>query len=139
MALTFRRATEVDIPQIAALSAADFGPEFHDEADFSSVIRAGVVFVVCDGPRLVAVGQAFVDTASPDRPWEIREIVVHPNHRLQGLGRRLLDLLLGNAPPRCTTAIGLAVTEDGRRFAEATGFVLAEGLRFTRPLERKAA
>ncbi|RSN32153.1 GNAT family N-acetyltransferase [Amycolatopsis sp. WAC 01416] len=66
-----------------------------NETNVAGAVARGSVVVADDGGHLVGVGQRGLDGAE----HVIYKLYVHPRHRGGGLGRQLLDVLIGQLPP----------------------------------------
>lgn len=72
---------------------------------------------------LIAVGGVRRQSEGTGR---ISRVYVHPDWRRQGVGARLVSLLIGHSQPVFTTLILRTDTKEGAGFYEALGFELLE-------------
>ncbi|MCM1165449.1 MAG: GNAT family N-acetyltransferase [Lachnospiraceae bacterium] len=56
----------------------------------------------------------------------IMNVYVNAEHRRQGVARRMMNMLLGEAGERGVTYVSLDATEDGARLYKALGFEFSE-------------
>ena len=92
-------------------------PALHEDLDdVSAWLRSWTTVVVRSGGRLVAAARARLEGTT----WEVGRLMVAPDLRGRGLGRRLLALVEDAAPP------------EARRFALFTGAGSARNLRMYR-------
>lgn len=94
-----------------------------NETNVAGAVARGSVVVADDGGHLVGVGQRGLDGAE----HVIYKLYVHPRHRDGGLGRRLLDVLIGQLPPGTERLYieHFAANERAGAFYEREGFRVA--------------
>jgi GNAT superfamily N-acetyltransferase len=109
MTVRFEPATGKDIPQMVVL----LGKLFEQEAEFSpnaakqetalkmifSDAKLGKLYVAKDGSKVVAMASLLytVSTAEGGRAALFEDLVVHEEHRKQGIGAKLLEYVIGQA------------------------------------------
>jgi N-acetylglutamate synthase-like GNAT family acetyltransferase len=122
MAVTYEVNGRPDAGEVAELTVAIGWPDpaahglalvqkVWDEAPASVVAR--------DGQRLVGVCRAMWDGGIMAF---VRNVIVHPEYQHQGIGRRLLELLLGELERLQVEHISLWATEGTEGFYEQFGF-----------------
>jgi len=91
------------------------------EADWRRRIGAGPAFVAWADGRPVGMGALL-----PDGPgsWSVVAMWVEPAARGLGIGRRVLEHLLGTVPPEDDALLWVADGNPARRLYESVGFVL---------------
>ena len=122
--MEIRKALREDIPRIAQLERDTFSEPWA-ETDLVDALEAEhTVFLVAgDDEGVLAYGLLF---CAADE-GELAVLAVHPLHRRQGVGRRLLQMLMQTAAERGVTRIYLEVrrsNETAQRVYEACGFVV---------------
>jgi GNAT superfamily N-acetyltransferase len=107
--LTITPATRDDIPQLAALlhllftQEADFQPETQRQVDGLNQIfdspQTGLIFVARSGPEIRGMVSLLftVSTAEGGAVGWLEDMIVHPEHRGEGIGTRLLTAAIDYA------------------------------------------
>ena len=109
MTIAYEAATPKDLPQLVAL----LGQLFEQEAEFTPNAakqeaalklifadpRVGRLYVARDGKRVVAMASLLftVSTAEGGKAALFEDLVVHPDHRKQGIGAKLLEHVIAQA------------------------------------------
>jgi N-acetylglutamate synthase-like GNAT family acetyltransferase len=130
-----RLARNQDLAAILALQAEEVPSPEHrvSRADLQIAIRCSTVLVVEREGAVVAWG-----AATPEgRNWRIQGIVVHHDHRRQGLGSMLVDGLVALAPTSTKFVVAAPLTLEGGGLLVDRGFVLVAGQLYREP-ERPA-
>jgi ribosomal protein S18 acetylase RimI-like enzyme len=124
----------VDLPALLDLEERTL-PAEHRAAPpaLRLLIRTAHVVVLEDAVAILGMGIAESRTGT----WYLAVIAVDPAHQRRGLGRRLAEHLIQQAPASRHLATAIAVTEDGRAFLERLGFA-GEGEVFQKPIGRRA-
>jgi len=81
-------------PLIGEEAAARQVRMWWNETNVAGVVARGAMVVAEDGGHLVGVGQRGLDGTE----HVIYKLYVHPRHRGGGLGKRLLEVLIGQLP-----------------------------------------
>jgi GNAT superfamily N-acetyltransferase len=105
----FGAAKDKDLPQLVEL----LGILFNQEAEFSpnaakqeSALKlifadpkVGRVYVAREGKKVIAMASLLftVSTAEGGKAALFEDLVVHPGHRKQGIGAKLLEYVIGQA------------------------------------------
>lgn len=109
MNLRFDTATPKDLPQLVELLAqlfeqeAEFTPDASKQEAALKLLFAdpklGKVFVARDGAKVVAMASLLytVSTAEGGRAALFEDLVVHAEHRKQGIGPKLLEHVVAQA------------------------------------------
>src|SRR5262245_50116438 len=107
--VTFEPAREADLPQLAELLAMLFEQEAEFQADTAKQSAAlqliladparGRVYVARDGRRVVAMTSLLftISTAEGGKAAWLEDLVVHPDHRQQGTGQKMLAYVVSQA------------------------------------------
>jgi GNAT superfamily N-acetyltransferase len=69
--------------------------------------------------------------------WVLSAVTVHPEHRGMGLGKRIVESLLRQAPPGSSYAAAYAVNEAGAKLLSSAGFT-GHGRAFSLTLQKAA-
>lgn len=140
---TFDIATPDDIPALVGLLEMLFGleSEFTPDADkqgraLGLIIgspQVGTVFVARAGGRVIGTMclLASVSTATGDRAAWLEDVIVHPDHRGDGLGSRLLTRVIAWARAEGYARISLLTDAENAgaiRFYERHGFALGRSV-----------
>lgn len=150
MSFNIELARRADIPRLAELLSDLFGVELDFTADASRQVR-GLELLIADdetaGRHIVAVarddgGQAIgmasaqlvVSTAEGALSAWIEDVVVHQDYRRQGIGKRLLDHLVGWAKAQGATRVQLVADQEN---AAADLFYKALGWQSTQLVVRR--
>jgi RimJ/RimL family protein N-acetyltransferase len=115
---TIRLAREEDIPAVGELFRQNYGnsypfPDVYDGTWVKRSIHSDKIFclvLVQDG-RVLATGSVMLDHGGPvDKAGEMARLVVHPDFKHTGLGRRVLNALFQVAENTLEFAVGEART-----------------------------
>lgn len=143
--IDIEKALEADVPVLAAYRYAMFqemhpGEDFalgrHEfllatEAYYRQSIRDGAEANVCarDGTgRVIGCGTITFQQRPPHNRHPkyltayILNIYVHPNFRRQGVARRIMESLLGEAKARGAVRVGLTSSQAGLELYKKLGF-----------------
>jgi GNAT superfamily N-acetyltransferase len=74
-----------------------------------------VLFAAVDGERWIGVVGGFVDDSTDARSVDLVSMWVHPEHRGQGVGRRLVEQVVAWAKERSARRVVLWLTEGNDR------------------------
>jgi len=109
MNLRFEAANAKDLSQLVALlgqlfaQEAEFSPDAAKQETALKMIladaRTGRIFVARDGSKVVAMASLLytVSTAEGGKAALFEDLVVHPEHRQQGIGAKLLEYVIAQA------------------------------------------
>jgi putative acetyltransferase len=132
MQVTLESPDQDDVIQlIAELDAYQdtlYPPQSRHALDLASLKQPNVLFAVARDASLRAAGCGAI-VLGPEY-GEIKRMYVHPDYRGQGLARRVLDLLEGQAKAMGCTMLTL---ETGPRQPEALAFYERRGFSRTGP------
>lgn len=132
---TIRPATLADLPALIVLERRSSTAAHWSESQYHQAIAPEatgvrrVVLVVQSGsaeefqPNHMLLGFLVARYIAPD--WELENIIVDPNARRRGLGKRLLDALLAKARETNSESVFLEVRESNgsaRALYESAGF-----------------
>ena len=145
-------ATLADVPQLAGLLTILFTHEVELAPDATKQERAlrlilsqpemGRIFCAREGDRVLGMVSLLfsISTAEGGRSAWLEDMVIHPDHRNAGLGRRLIDHALQAAQTLGCTRVTLltdGINTSAMRFYERAGFVRSSmvpfRLHFTAP------
>jgi GNAT superfamily N-acetyltransferase len=109
MTVRYEAASGKDIPQMVALlgklfdQEAEFTPDAaKQEAALKMIFadpKAGRLYVAKEGAKVVAMASLLytVSTAEGGKAALFEDLVVHEEHRQQGIGAKLLEYVIGQA------------------------------------------
>jgi len=109
MTIRYEPATAKDLPQMVELlghlfeQEAEFTPNAAKQETALKMILAdpkiGKLYVAREGSRVVAMASLLftVSTAEGGKAALFEDLVVHPEHRKQGIGAKLLEYVIGEA------------------------------------------
>ena len=109
MTIRYEAASGKDIPQMVALlgklfdQEAEFAPDAaKQEAALKMIFAdpaAGRLYVAKEGAKVVAMASLLytVSTAEGGKAALFEDLVVHEDHRQQGIGAKLLEYVIGQA------------------------------------------
>ncbi len=112
--ITYRRMTEDDLPAAHGLSQAMRWP--HRPEDWQFVYRLGTGFVAETNGTVIGTGLCWKQGAAHGT---LGMIIVSAAHQGQGIGRKLMSLVLEALGERCTQLIA---TPAGQPLYESLGF-----------------
>jgi GNAT superfamily N-acetyltransferase len=127
MDITIGFATEDDLPQLADLLAELFTLESDFHPDRDRQLRGlrlildnpamGRLFVLRDEDQVLGMANALitVSTAEGARVVLLEDVIVHSEHRGNGLGQRLVDHVFAWAKSEGMTRVTLLVDEDNAK------------------------
>ena len=107
--IAFEPAREADLPQLVELLAllfdqeAEFQPDAGKQAVALKMILSdpvrGRIYVAREGRRVVAMASLLftVSTAEGGKAAWLEDLVVHPDHRRQGTGQKMLAYVVAQA------------------------------------------
>lgn len=107
--IAFEPAREADLPQLVELLAllfdqeAEFQPDAAKQAAALKLILSdpvrGRIYVAREGRRAVAMASLLftVSTAEGGKAAWLEDLVVHPDHRRQGTGQKMLAYVVSQA------------------------------------------
>lgn len=133
-----RWASFDDIPTLLALEARALPSELRSNAGgLSSAITSDCVAIATadEEGRGPAIGMGIARQRGA--VWLLAIVAVDPDHRRRGLGKRIVQGLLRQAPAGCPTACAVAVSEAGARLLVSAGFT-GDGAAFTLQLQKAA-
>ena len=102
-------ATSADLPELVKLlgilfdQEAEFTPNAAKQETALKMIlgdpRLGRIYVARDGRKVVAMASLLftISTAEGGKAALFEDLVVHPEHRKQGIGAKLLEYVIGQA------------------------------------------
>jgi GNAT superfamily N-acetyltransferase len=114
MTIAYRPMSEQDLPAAHALSQAVRWP--YRLEDWQFLLRLGHGFVAEERGAVIATGLCW---KQGDRHGSLGAIIVSPQHQGQGIGRRLMDLVLQELGERCML---LNATAAGQPLYASLGF-----------------
>jgi len=138
-------ATLADVPQLAALLAILFTHEVElapDPAKQERALRlilsqpeAGRIFCAREGEHVLGMVSLLfsISTAEGGRTAWLEDMIIHPDHRNAGLGRRLIDHALQSAQKLGCTRVTLltdGINTSAMRFYQRAGFARSEMVPF---------
>lgn len=100
-------------------AAAGWSEPAAGDAELAAALARTWNVVALDRTHAVGIGRLLDDGALYATIWDM---IVLPTHRRQGIGRRILNLLVAQAATR--TIVSLVATPDGRPLYERAGFRL---------------
>ena len=137
----FSPATLADLPQLVGLLTILFTHEVELAPDPRKQERAlrliveqpeqGRIYCAREGARVIGMVSLLftISTAEGGRAAWLEDMVVHPDHRGQGVGERLIQYALQDGQRLGCTRVTLltdGVNTGARRFYERMGFRLSE-------------
>ncbi len=139
MPLHFSDSKEIDVDQVLALYRhTDWAKDRTREETGEILTRSSLVFGLWEGPRLVAFARVLTDFVARAG---IYDVIVHPEAQKKGVGRMLIEQMLGHSSLQKVPVFHL-LTKDKRLFYEKLGFVTAgergySAMIFNREKEKK--
>ncbi len=112
---------------ISLYRAAGWWREEWDPSGISPLIRGSTVFVVAverETGRTVGMGRIISDGVSDGY---IQDLVVHPEFRRSGVGRRIVEVLVSWAEEAGLLWVGVIAEPGAEGFYRSLGFGLMEG------------
>lgn len=119
-----RRATLADVPFILTIERASPAAAHWHDSEYSSAIDSPARLLLVAEQNSQVVGFAVAFTAIPE--WELENIAVHPRSREQGIGRILMNALIGAAKAAGATEIRQEIRASNlpaQRLAQFCGFL----------------
>ncbi|MFQ3680133.1 MAG: GNAT family N-acetyltransferase [Pseudanabaenaceae cyanobacterium] len=112
----------VDLEQLQALlNLGTFWARDRSIADLSAALaHSNPVVTAWHGPRLIGHARATSDTVYRAAIWDV---VVHPEYRGSGIGRKLVQTVLAH-PAVCRVERVYLTTTNQQRFYEQIGFTV---------------
>lgn len=112
MSYQIRIAKETDLEEIMHIEKACFGNDAWSESNMKSELLAQhTTYVVADDESSL-IGYAGLSKLANSTSSDIQTIAVSETHRSQGIGRALMESLLGFARKQKATEVFLEVRED---------------------------
>jgi [ribosomal protein S18]-alanine N-acetyltransferase len=133
-----RCASRADLPSILAIGRTSPAAAQWQESEYTSAVDSPARLLLVAEQNSEVVGFAFAFTAI--REWELENIAVHPGSREQGIGRVLMNALVGAAKAAGASEIRQEIRASNlpaQRLAQSCGFV-QEGRRaayYKQPVE----